>query len=84
MIHQISIDEYISEIDGKPILYSTYCPKCTILETKLKQQGIDFNVVDDIELMKKLGITHAPQLNIEGRLYDFNGAIRYLKERANG
>lgn len=61
-------------------LYSTDCPKCKVIETKLSQCGIQYEKVTDIEAMKKLGITSAPQLDIEGALYGFNEAIKYIKE----
>ena len=63
------------------ILYSTHCPKCKMLETKLIQAGVDFTVVDDIEQMKALKYNSAPHLVVDGTSYDFNEAIKWLKTR---
>ena len=30
------------------ILYSTHCPKCCVLEKKLKQKNISYDEVNDI------------------------------------
>lgn len=65
------------------VLYSTHCPKCKILETKLKQADLQFAVVDDVDEMKKMGITSAPLLVVDGVAHDFNNAIKWLKERDN-
>lgn len=65
-------------------LYSTNCPKCKIIEAKLKQLGFDYKVITDIEEMKKLGITTAPVMLVDNKKYDFNNSIRYLKEVADG
>ncbi len=65
-------------------LYSTNCPKCKIIEAKLKQLGFEYKVITDIEEMKKLGITTAPVMFVDNKKYDFNNSIRYLKEVADG
>ena len=36
-------------------LYTTNCPKCKILESKLKAKNIEYNTVTDIEVMQKKG-----------------------------
>jgi glutaredoxin len=62
-------------------LYTIDCPKCKVLEMKLNQKGINYDVVKDIEKMKELGITTAPVLKIEdGKLLMFTDAVRYINE----
>ena len=62
-------------------LYTIDCPKCKVLEKKLNQKGIKYDVVKDIEKMKELGITTAPVLKIEdGKLLMFTDAVRYINE----
>lgn len=65
-------------------LYSTNCPKCKIIEAKLKQLGFEYKVITNIEEMKTLGITTAPVMCVDNKKYDFNNSIRYLKEVADG
>ena len=46
-------------------LYSTHCPKCIILERKLIERNIDFEMCDDIDLMIEKGFQEAPYLEIQ-------------------
>lgn len=64
----------------KIILYSTHCPRCGILENKLKEHGIPYETCEYVEEMKKLGIMSAPYLSVDGELMNFSTAITKLKE----
>ena len=64
----------------KIILYSTHCPRCGILENKLKEHGIPYETSEDVEEMKKLGIMSAPYLSVDAELMNFSTAITKLKE----
>ena len=44
------------------ILYSTGCPRCRVLQRKLDEAGISYEVNSDIERMKALGLRSAPAL----------------------
>lgn len=59
-------------------LYSTHCPKCMVLETKLKQNNIEFNIETDTKKMIEKGFTSAPMLEADDRLMDFGEAIKWL------
>ena len=37
------------------ILYSTNCPKCSVLEKKLSSANINYKIVTDTDLMIKKG-----------------------------
>ena len=41
------------------ILYEHGCPRCKVLKTKLDQKGIQYESVNDIELMKEKGFKEA-------------------------
>lgn len=66
------------------ILYSTGCPKCKVVEMKLKQAGIEFEVISDIDEVvtfgKLHGIMSAPILAIGDKVFDFTAAVSYLRE----
>lgn len=47
-------------------LYSTNCPKCIILEKKLKDKNIEFNIINDVDEMIKKGFMAAPILEVDG------------------
>ena len=60
-------------------LYSTNCPKCKVLETKLKQKNIDYEVCTDIERMKSLKIMSAPILEMDdGNRLNFADAVKWV------
>lgn len=63
------------------ILYSTHCPKCKVLETKLKQKNIKYEECNDIEKMLKLGIHEAPQLEVDGKLMTFGEAVKWVNKK---
>ena len=63
------------------ILYSTNCPKCKVLETKLKNKNIEFEICNDVDLMLSKGIQQAPYLEIDNELMDFSNAIKWVNEK---
>lgn len=62
-------------------LYSTHCPKCEILETKLNQKSIQYEECNDVEEMLSKGIETVPILEVDGQLLDFGKAVRWVNER---
>lgn len=58
-------------------LYSTHCPRCIILERKLKEKNIEYIEVNDIDEMIRLGLTYAPALKIDDKMMEFNEAIQW-------
>lgn len=59
-------------------LYSTNCPKCKVLESKLNQHGVDFNVNHDVELMREKGFDFLPKLEVDGIIYNFKEAVDWI------
>lgn len=68
----------------KIIFYSTHCPKCKVLEAKMKKAGLTYTEVDDVDEMMRLGLKSAPYLNVDGVLLDFAAANKFLKGVDNG
>lgn len=64
----------------KIILYSTHCPKCKVIETKLKQAGLEYTEIDDVDVMLNLGLRMAPVLEVDGKRLQFSEANKFLKE----
>ncbi len=60
------------------ILYSTHCPKCNVLEKKLKQKNIPYEEINDIEIMKEKGYLTAPVLEVDGTSMDFKTASDWI------
>lgn len=59
-------------------LYSTHCPKCHVLEMKLRKKGIDFNLVEDTDKLIEMGFKSAPILQVGDRYMDFAEANGYI------
>lgn len=62
-------------------LYSNGCPRCDILEKKLKDKGIEYIHVTDVEEMLSLGFKDVPKLEVDGEIMDFGNAIKWVNER---
>ena len=62
-------------------MYSTGCPKCNVLKSKLDSKSIPYFVVSDVPSIIAKGITTVPVLEIDGRLLDFKKAVDWVNER---
>lgn len=62
------------------ILYSTGCPKCMVLENKLKKKNISYKTISDKEEMKKKGLTEVPALKIKDKLLGFFEANNWINK----
>lgn len=72
-------------------LYTTNCPKCSLLEMLLKGAGEEYETIDlrkDQEALDRLtgqGYRSAPLLGLEdGTLLGFKDAQKLLREKKNG
>lgn len=63
----------------KVILYEHGCPNCRVLKMKLDKSGIEYETVNDVEVMKAKGFQSAPKLEVDGTVMDFKEAIEWLK-----
>ena len=59
------------------ILYSNGCPKCNVLKKKLYENNIAYELCDDVEEMRKLGINKIPVLSVDGEILEFKNAVRF-------
>ena len=65
----------------KIIFYSTHCPRCLILEKKLKAKGIKYEENNDVQVMQSKGLEMAPALEVNGVMMDFKKANEWIKEQ---
>ena len=63
------------------ILYSTHCPKCNILEKKLKEKNIDYIENNNTDEMIAKGFMEVPMLEIDGVIMNFGKAIKWIGEQ---
>lgn len=61
-------------------MYTTHCPQCRVLEKLLIDKKIEFETVEDIELMKNKGIMSVPQLEIDGEMMNMRKAMKWINE----
>ena len=62
------------------ILYSTNCPKCKILEQKLKSKNIEYIEFTDVDKMIEMGFSVMPMLEVDGVVMDFTTANKWINE----
>ena len=63
------------------IFYTTGCPKCSVLKRKLDMSHLKYDVCRDIDEMLKKGLQNAPALEVDGTMYNFKEAIKFLNEQ---
>ena len=63
------------------VLYTTGCPKCKVLESKLASKSIQYSTVADTNLMLSKGLNFLPVLEVDGELLDFSRAIKWINEQ---
>lgn len=63
---------------NKVILYEHGCPKCKVLKMKLDKSGIEYETVNDIEIMKAKGFSEAPKLEVGDVVYGFKEAVDWI------
>lgn len=62
-------------------LYSTGCPKCKVLTTKLDSKNIQYSIISDIDIMASKGIITVPVLDVDGNMLDFKAAVEWVNAR---
>ena len=63
-------------------LYTTHCPKCIILEKKLQERNIEYQICDNVELMLSKGMQEAPYLEVEEKeMMNFSQAIKWVNKK---
>jgi len=64
-------------------LYSTKCPRCIVLEKKLQQKGVDFELITDFDIQFLIdnGFKSAPVLCVDDEFMDFTKANNWINER---
>lgn len=63
------------------ILYTTHCPKCSILEKKLNEKNISFDERTDVDEMLNKGFDEVPVLDVNGKIMRFKEANTWVNEQ---
>ena len=62
----------------KVVFYTIDCPKCRVLESKLKAKKVNFEECRDIEIMQEKGFKSAPMLEVDGAAMNFGDAVKWI------
>lgn len=62
-------------------LYSTHCPKCIMLESKLKQKKVNYEVETSEDAIKATGFSSVPLLEADGKIMEFTEAIAWANKQ---
>lgn len=64
-------------------LYSTHCPKCIMLESRMKAKKINYNLITDfdVEEIKSKGFMSMPILVVNGEYMEFTNAMKWVSKR---
>lgn len=61
------------------VLYSTHCPRCSVLEKKLKKKNLHYTEINDVDKMLEMGLKSTPALQIDGGpLMNFQEANEWI------
>lgn len=62
----------------KIILFTTFCPRCRVLEKKLAEKNLVYETVTDINIMEEKGYLSVPMLEVDGKIMDFKKATDWV------
>ena len=65
-------------MNNKVVFHSSHCPRCQVLERKLKDKGIEYEENNDIQVMLNKGLDVAPALEVDGKLMGFKEAVDWI------
>lgn len=64
----------------KLVLYTTFCPKCKVLEKKLAEKNLVYETVTDVDVMSEKGFQTVPMLEVDGEVMDFSKAAEWVNK----
>ena len=62
-------------------LYTTHCPQCTTLKTKLDRAKIEYEICDDLDTMIARGFKSVPVLETDDGIFNFTEAIKWVNSK---
>ena len=65
------------------VLYTIGCPKCRVLEKKLKAKEIKYVECTDEDYMVEHGLTTLPYLSVDGEIMEYKQAVDWVNNYGN-
>ena len=59
-------------------LFTSHCPKCRVIETKLKQKNIEYTEETNLQEVIDAGFKSVPILKVDDKYYKFEDANRLI------
>ena len=59
-------------------LYTTHCPKCMVLESKLKNKNINYIEITDTNIIIEKGYMSVPVLEVDDKVMNFTDANTWI------
>lgn len=63
------------------VVYSTHCPQCMSLCKLLEMKHIEYELIENKELMIQLGFKSAPMLKVNEKILDYSQAKEWIKQQ---
>lgn len=63
---------------NKVILYTTHCPRCEVLEKKLQEKGVIYEISEDTQFLIDNGFSEVPILKVDDEYLTFLTAVGWL------
>lgn len=68
--------------------YTTHCPQCMVAEQTMDRKGIDYNTIDDIDVIMQVANDHeisgAPFAEVDGEFLRFPALMQYINKYNGG
>lgn len=62
------------------VMYTTHCPRCKILEAKLKEKRVEYKEITDVNEIMQAGFMTVPVLVVENNPLDFVSAVKWVND----
>ena len=63
---------------NKIYFYTIDCPACNVLEQKLIRKGVEFEKVNDLDILREKGLEVFPVLEVENKMLSYSEAIKWV------
>lgn len=63
---------------NKIYFYTIDCPACNVLEQKLIRKGVEFEKVNDLDILREKELEVFPVLEVENKMLSYSEAIKWV------
>ena len=67
---------------NKIYFYTIDCPACNVLEQKLIRKGVEFEKVNDLDILREKELEVFPVLEVENKMLSYSEAIKWVNKKA--